>query len=283
MEVIERTVILPENHSFLIKEQELKNNKGVIHTHDKYELNLILDAYGRRFVAGNISKFVPGDLLFMAPGVPHCWEIDNKEMKPRAITIYFHKDFFEKAIINIPELALLHDLIKKSTHGLFIKTTDIEKLKQSFYELLQSESSFDNMIKILKLLKSLSNADNMYLLENTEYKWNIELHKNHRLRQVYEFVFYNFRTNIKLKDVASLISLSEGAFCVFFKKSTKISFTRFIKEVRVGYACKLLNEDMDKPVSQVCFESGYNNFANFNRQFKEITNFSPKEYRQRVR
>jgi AraC-like DNA-binding protein len=102
------------------------------------------------------------------------------------------------------------------------------------------------------------------------------------MKKVYEFVFYNFQKNIKLHEVASLVGLSEGAFCAFFRKSTKKSFTGFIKEVRIGFACKLLHEDTDRPISQICFESGYNNFANFNRQFREITKVSPKEYRQRI-
>jgi len=94
-------------------------------------------------------------------------------------------------------------------------------------------------------------------------------------------VFHNFQNKIRLNEVASLIGLSEGAFCSFFRKSTKKTFTEFIKEVRVSYACKILGADEDRSISQICFESGYNNFANFNRQFKEITKLSPKEYRQK--
>ena len=108
MEVIERTVVLPENQSFIIRKIELKNNKGVIHHHgNKYELNFIIDAVGRRFVAGNISNFWPGDLLFMAPGVPHCWEIDNKDEDPMAITIHFKEELLNSVASLIPELGFL--------------------------------------------------------------------------------------------------------------------------------------------------------------------------------
>jgi len=283
MEVIERTVILPDNQSFIIRKLELKNNKGIIHTHDKYELNYIVDAYGRRFVSGNISNFIPGDLIFMAPGVPHCWEIDNKEMEPKAITIHFHRDFFEKATVNIPELGFLQNLVKKSEYGLFIKVVDREMLLEAFTELINMESTFDNLIGIFKLFRSIANVEDIIPLATTEFKWDMDLPQNQRLKKIYEFVFYNFQKNIKLNEVASLIGLSEGAFCAFFRTSTKKTFTGFIKEVRIGYACKLLNENNDKLISHVCFESGYNNFANFNRQFKEITKLSPKGYRQKTR
>lgn len=282
MEILERTVIIPDNKSYLIRELELKNNKGVIHTHETYELNYIKDAYGRRFVAGNISKFVPGDLILMAPDVPHCWEIDNKEIQPKAITIHFKKDFFEKALCAIPELELLTNLIKMSKKGLFIKGVDTKKLMLLFSELLINKNAFENILVILKLLREIGYTEDVQLLANPEFILDIDFHQNQRIKKIYEFIFFNFRNNIKLKQVASLIGLSEGAFCVFFKNITKKTFSHFIKEVRIGYACKLLNTDRDKLISAICFESGYNNFANFNRQFKEVVGLSPKDYRSKT-
>jgi AraC-like DNA-binding protein len=279
MDILERTVIIPENQSYIIREIELKNNKGVIHMHDTYELNYIVDAFGRRFVAGNISKFCPGDLIFMGPGVPHCWEIDNKEVNPKAVTIHFRKTFFEHVILNIPELSFLNHLINASRRGLFIKGIDQKLLLLHYKELIEMESNFENIVRILRLLKNIAHAEDIQQLEISEFNWSTDLPQNHRLKKIYEYVFYNFQKDIRLNEAASVIGLSEGAFCAFFKKSTKKTFLGFIKEVRIGYACKLLVSDTDKPISAVCFESGYNNFANFNRQFKEITGASPKEYR----
>ena len=279
MDVLERTIIIFENQSYIIRELELKNNKGVIHTHDTYELNFIKDACGRRFVAGNISNFIPGDLILMAPGIPHCWEIDNKEIDPKAIAIHFKKDFFEKALLNIPELEFLNNLIRKSRQGLFIKGFDTQKLMLLYTELLGEKSTFGNIVRILKLLREIAITEDVQSLANPEFIWATDSPQNQRLKKIVEFVFYNFRNSIRLNKVASLIGLSEGAFCAFFKKSTKKTFFDFIKEVRIGYACKLLNADRDKLISAICFESGYNNFANFNRQFKEVIRLSPKEYR----
>lgn len=281
MDVVERAVILPYNRSFTIKEVALKNNKGVIHAHDHYELNFIVDAYGRRFVAGNISRFTPGDLIFMGPGVPHCWEIDNKDDSPRAITIYFNKDFFEKGIMHIPELLPIQGLARRSMRGLFIRGLEEQQLFQSFAQLLHSRGGWTNIIDVIRLLMELSASDHIQTLANEEFQWDVEQPQNQRLKKIYEYVFYNFQKSITLAEVSSLIGLTEGAFCAFFKRNTKKTFSAFIKEVRIGYACKLLLADTDMPISQICFESGFNNFANFNRQFKEITRLSPKEFRAR--
>jgi YesN/AraC family two-component response regulator len=283
MEIIERTVVLPENQSFLVRELGLKDNKGIIHMHNKYELNFIVDAIGRRFVSGNISRFLPGDLVFMAPGVPHCWEIDNKEINPKAIVLHFNREFFEQYIMNVPEFLFLQQLVKKSNYGLFIKGGDLQLIKKMLAELLNSESSFESILQILKLLKYIAHVNDFQTLENPDFQWDPSLPQNNRLKKIYEYVFFNFRGEIRLNEVSSILGITEGAFCAFFKKCTKKTFSDFIKEVRIGYACKLLAQDTDKLISDVCFDSGYNNFANFNRQFKEITGISPKEYRTRAK
>jgi AraC-like DNA-binding protein len=280
MDVIERKVLLPEHQSFIIRQIELKDNKGVIHYHkNTYELNFIINAIGRRFVSGNIANFWPGDLLFMAPGVPHCWEIDNKEEEPQAITIHIKSNLFETAIQDIPELGFIKDLMRKSERGLHLKQYNNEKLMGFFQRLMHSQSPFDSYILVFEILKFISRVEDSETLEVAEFNWNTDLPQNQRLAKVYEYVFFNFQNSIQLKEIASNLGLTEGAFCAFFKKSTKKTLSQFVKEVRIGYACKLLREDFDKPISQVCFESGYNNFANFNRQFKEISGLNPKAYR----
>ena len=53
----------------------------------------------------------------------------------------------------------------------------------------------------------------------------------------------------------------------------------YVKRVRVGIAAKLLAES-DKQITQICFESGYNNVANFNYYFKSVMGKTPSQYRK---
>jgi AraC-like DNA-binding protein len=49
--------------------------------------------------------------------------------------------------------------------------------------------------------------------------------------------------------------------------------------VRVGQACKLLGE-RNENVVEIAYKCGFNNLANFNRQFKKIKKMTPSEYRR---
>ena len=98
-----------------------------------------------------------------------------------------------------------------------------------------------------------------------------------RLNKVYEYIMNNFQEGIRLVDVAGVANMSPAAFSRYFKSRTRKSFTKFIIELKVGYACKLLMKD-DMTVTQVCYECGFLNLSNFNKQFKEITKIAPKKY-----
>jgi AraC-like DNA-binding protein len=89
----------------------------------------------------------------------------------------------------------------------------------------------------------------------------------------------HFKEEVRLSELASLVSMSDAAFCRYFKSRTNKSFFDFIAEIRIGHACKLLHEGTLN-VTQIAYESGYNTISNFNRQFRKYTNNNPKTYRQ---
>ena len=99
------------------------------------------------------------------------------------------------------------------------------------------------------------------------------------MTKVYDFIMAHFRQPIKLQEVAQIANLTPPSFCRFFRSRTRKTFSTFLNEVRVGYACKLMSEE-HLNISDICFQSGFNNLSNFNRQFKKIINKSPLKYRK---
>ena len=101
--------------------------------------------------------------------------------------------------------------------------------------------------------------------------------KNATLDNTYEYIFENFNTPIFLKDVANIANMNPSAFSRYFKRVNKKPFSRYLNEVRIGYACNQLLEQKGN-ITTICYDSGFNNISNFNRQFKNITLKSPTEY-----
>jgi AraC-like DNA-binding protein len=90
-------------------------------------------------------------------------------------------------------------------------------------------------------------------------------------------VMTHFKEEIQVVKVAEIANMSYSGFCRYFKNRTKKNFSHFVNEIRIGYACKRLMES-DISISNICFESGYNNMTNFNEQFKKIVKCTPHQF-----
>ena len=76
--------------------------------------------------------------------------------------------------------------------------------------------------------------------------------------------------------------MSDAAFSRFFKKNTGHGFVRYVNRMRVNRACVLLTQE-DRPVTEVCYDTGFNNLSNFNRQFLAMCGMTPSEYRRHAK
>ena len=109
-----------------------------------------------------------------------------------------------------------------------------------------------------------------------------EVKDNDRINVVLNHVKTNFKDDIPLEEIADKVSMTVPSFCRYFKKITNKTFTQFVNEYRLVHASKLLAE---QPISitEVCYESGFNNFSHFNKSFKAFTGQNPSEYRNQLK
>jgi AraC-like DNA-binding protein len=103
-----------------------------------------------------------------------------------------------------------------------------------------------------------------------------------RFNDVYQFLLRNFSRDIMLEEVARICNMTPNAFCRYFKQKTQKTFTRFLNEIRIGHARKLLQNE-NYSIKDICYECGYNNPVNFFSFFKQITGQTPKAFRQNMK
>ena len=101
---------------------------------------------------------------------------------------------------------------------------------------------------------------------------------NDILREIISYVNEHYTEKLSLEEVATHVGFSREYFCRFFKQHMGITFLRYLNEVRISHAGRLLmNTDMS--VSKVMNESGFTNQTIFNRLFKEIYGMTPRQAR----
>lgn len=282
MEFVFEKIYVPNNHSFISRELPLSSHAR-IHSHKNFELNYITSGEGRRIVGDNISGFEKGDLVLLGPELPHCWELlDIETEKPATcIVTHFSENVADSNFFKIPEMEKVVNLLKIANRGIRFKTENDEEIYKALKELSES-SGLDYFIGLLKVFSYLLKIEDREVLakplnHSSVFSKNIE-----KINKVYEYVFQNIQEGIKLEDASAVLNMAPSSFCRFFKKKTGLTFMEYVKNVRVGIAAKLLAET-DKQITQICFESGYNNLANFNHYFKSSMGKTPSDYRKNFR
>jgi AraC-like DNA-binding protein len=283
LEFVFEKIHVPNRHSFIARKLELGEHTSKIHSHKNFELNYVISGSGRRIVGNHITSFEEGDLVLLGPDLPHCWEIlkPQKNVTPACIVIHFYENIINADFFNIPELEEVELLLKQASTGISFNGDQASKIKSNLERLLNLEGleSYIELLKIFNLLLKVTDRENLSENIGNMPAFSKDLD---RLNKVYEYVFMNIGEGIRLEEAASLLHMAPGSFCRYFKKKTNRSFIQYVKSVRIGLAAKMLTET-DKSVTQICYDSGYNNLANFNHYFKKIMHKTPSEYRSEFR
>jgi AraC-like DNA-binding protein len=135
---------------------------------------------------------------------------------------------------------------------------------------MHNASSLKKLAKLLDILNELANTDDYTILNAGKYYLQTQVEDNERINVIFNFIKNNFREQITLEEVSDIANMTVPSFCRYFKKITNKTFTQFVNEYRIIHSQKLLAEQ-PMSITEICYESGFNNFSYFNRTFKEYT------------
>ena len=265
-----------DNASFVAKTFRTPHFEVGWHQHIEYELILFTEGSGMSFIGNYVGEFETGDLFFLGSNLPHTFQKSGVQITS-AVVVQFRDDFWGSHFLQIPESRPIKTLLQTSLNGLKIlgetKTVLTEHLQQ-----LENAVGFKRVLLLSACLHILA-ENKEYLEVSTQEIKELTPKDKQCIDRVFQFTIDSFKEPVSLDEVAAVACMSVPAFCRYFKKSTKKTYTQFLNEVRIGYACSLL-QDTQKTVLEICYESGYNSIAHFHRQFFKIKSYTPLQYRK---
>lgn len=253
------------------------------HHHPELELIYFIEGHCTGVIGDGFREFRDGDLVLLGAHFPHVLQ-ESKEYKrlrpdsrPFGLIIQFTETFLGPEFFEKPELVAVKKLFAKARRGLSFPKNVAGQVSPVLLEMhKQTESR-----KLLSLLDVL-----MVLAESKSCAWMTPKGYNHdpsadeeRMRNINQYVYEHFSETISLAEIAAVANMTETSFCRYFKTRTLKHFTQFLNEIRIAYACQLLN-NQSATVTDACFASGFNNLSYFNRQFKTVMKLSPQQYKK---
>lgn len=98
---------------------------------------------------------------------------------------------------------------------------------------------------------------------------------------VIDYINKNCHKKIVLEDLAMKVHYSQYHFIRLFQKETGKTPFAYLTDIRIERA-KLLLTATTKPITDICFQCGFQNPSHFATFFKNNTGISPSEYRKSV-
>lgn len=231
-----------------------------IHRHEYYEVEYVTRGSGTVIINNVPHNFSVGDAWF-------CTSTDFHETLINEDTDLTNISFK----IDWIETELLNNLL----FGAVIKNYNPSKINEVCKEY-ESESYGSTMY--IKHLLSCILLDFVREINNENLKASYSKFSP-AVNKALRYIQNHFAENISLNDVAASVGLSPSYFSSRFHSELNISFQSYIVNLRLKTAAKFLAAT-NYSVTDVCYISGFNNYANFTKAFKKQYSVTPMQFRK---
>lgn len=262
-------------------DENLINDNSLWHYHPEIELVYVNGGTGRRQVGSNVSYYTWGTLILVGSNLPHCGFTDQLTGHKRETVIHMKEDFLGSTFFNLPETAKIKTLLHVAKRGI-VFSGETKTRVGAMMEAMEQQTDFERLVSQLNILHALATTEEYRILNADGFSLLSDVKDNERINAVFNYVKTHFKEEISLDIMAELTSLTVPSFCRYFKTVTNKTFTQFVNEYRLVRASRLLAEQ-SMSITEVCFESGFNNFSHFNKKFKAFTGQTPSAYRKELR
>lgn len=273
----------PHGGSVLIRrfDDEARITHPYWHYHPELELVYVDGGSGKRHIGSHLSYFHDGELTLIGSNLPHQGFTNRLNGHNSETVVQMKPDFLGAYFFDTPEMASIKHLLRKAEMGLSFHGKSKEEIGKKMNNL-PIENSFNGILALLDILQSMALSTEYTSLNAEGFSMEVETQDNDRINVVFNHVRENFQNPISLSEMSEKVSMTEPSFCRYFKKVTGKTLTSFINEYRLVHASKLLAEKQIS-ISEVCFESGFNNFSHFTKRFKSFTGKSPSIFRAELK
>lgn len=251
----------------------------LLHHHDALEIILCKENQYAVTVNGKLNLLNEGDILFIPSHMLH--EIQAQGIGSRFIFL-----------INVDVLNALKDfktMIPISTEPYLCSSSLHPQIYRQLYSTLMQivDTYFSNVFLwettiYSLLLQAFSLIGRDYSQsDSSDFDSFENKQREHyeKFSALLDYINKCYMDEITLEQAAEHIGFSKFHFSRLFKLYTNTSFYEYLSQKRVSAAQALLSTNLS--ITDIAFQTGFNNLTTFCRCFKKYTGYTPSEYRDK--
>lgn len=250
------------------------------HYHPECEITFIYDGTGVLFVGDKVTRYEKNHLILVGPNLPHEYRSsvkDTPDYLSKSIAVHFRNDFPGNDFFKIPEAKVIYDILEKSKRGIQFNDPVVQKRVKDKMLCILKTKGIERVNILFSILETIAYSSNQEYLSSQSFVDSIDEGHDERMNNIYKYVMAHFKDQISIDQVAREANMTNSSFCRFFKKRANQSFVHYLNSIRIGFACKLLYTESYN-ISEVAYESGFENISNFNKQFLRIKKITPSQF-----
>lgn len=262
------------------------NHLAKWHHHPEIEIHLIREGVGHMMAGDGLVPFSAGQVALIGSGLPHNWISDLKEgetLPHRDVLCQIRPEKLRTLVRGFPEAMGIEMVLRRADHALVL-SGDCAKQAGTILEKMEQHTPLRRVADLIDIFSIFIDADEKECrtVVTPGYSPASIVDAESRVNHAIAYVSDNLGGEITLEGAASCVAMNPSAFSRFFHKATGVSFSDFVRKLRIARACHLLIST-NSPVAFVQRKSGYSNSANFNRRFVQETGMTPSQYRKMYR
>lgn len=259
----------------------LKDKKDItfeVHFHEFNKLILFKSGDVTYLIEGKAYNLRPNDILLVNSNEIHQPIIRTTKVYERII-LWFNPQLLSKQ--NTPDCNLLtcfEKAAKEQQHILRLTPEDFSGLNKLLNELETTDKSRAFGSRLLRdalFLQFIIHLNRTYLGAKTELEAE-DVSYDEVIGTLLGFINTHLEEDLSTERLASVCHLSKYHLMRRFKAQTGHTLHGYIIKKRLIAASRLLKEG--KSVTQACLSTGFGDYANFIRAFKQTYGLSPKKY-----
>lgn len=250
-------------------------SKDLLHVHDNgYEIFFFISGDVKFFFETSIYKLEPGDVLLIPPNTLHGYSVKNSlnyeriplHIQQTALLTMFPAETSLIKIFQDRNHRILH--LNDSAAKYFIEYSNViihfEKNKPYGCDILSHA--------YLRVLLSII-IDTYKHVPYTANNVSPDI-----IRNAIDYINIHLKEELTVQVIADALYVSTSWLTHLFKKHMGISVWNYVIIQRLLLARTLLENG--KTVMEACLESGFSNYAHFNKAFSKTFNISPKKFQK---
>ena len=196
----------------------------------------------------------------------------------RAIVCWFTQEWAGALTSLIPEFRAVASLLTEAGRGLEFEGRTVARLRERMIGLGALPPA-GQVLELQSILVELAHAPRT-LLASGEITASAIARDRVRMQRVLDWLHQNYDQPLRLQPLCDIANLTESQLQRIFKRSTRMSISQYVMQLRIGRACQMLAQT-DHTMSRIAAECGFSDAAHFSRQFRASRGQPPTQFRRR--